>query len=498
MMRVLRWFVLIAALEAISWLTVFHPMLNSASAAVAALLVLALAYVAPASALSLLVMEFVIGSKGGLLRLMADAQGNGGVSLRVLWFTAFFVGWMFHVMEERSREDFLDLTRFFWREWKLYFALAALLLFAFVRGRANGHPFVLADANAWGALLLLIPIVDLARAHGGRFFSRVSAPLLAGLAWLFFETFFLFYFFSHGFPDASRDVYLWIRRTGVGEVTRILPGQDAFRIFFQSHLYALFAVFGGLALLADRERPLRRGLLPASLGLAVILISFSRSLWIGLATGFFVFFGWMLAKRKQEIARWLFRWLIAAAAAVALVFVLLRLPFPRVEPGALSDLMIARADAGEAAVGSRWNLLPVLWKEIKKHPLAGNGFGATATYQSKDPRVVRETGGSYTTYAFEWGWLDLWMKMGVLIIPLFALIFTRLGRIVWRSDLPDWQRLSAICSLVALVIVHFFTPYVNHPLGLLFLMLMECWIVARAGMQNRPLPDALPVAHVRG
>lgn len=498
MLHTFVWFFVITSLELASWLTVFHPLWNSMAAAVATLSMLALAYASPSYALPLLVAEYVVGSKGGLLRLAADAQGNGGASLRVLWFAAFFAGWLLHAIERRSRRDFVDLAVLIWREWKLYVALAALLAFAFARGWANGHPFLLADANAWGVLLLLIPMADLASRHRGKLVERVTPAVIAALAWITMETSLLFVFFSHGFTGPDNGIYLWIRRTGVGEITRMLEGQSAFRIFFQSHIFSLFAAVLGFAMTADKRLPFFRGYLWSFFGVVCVLISFSRSIWIGLVAGGLLVSGFVVRTHVRDAWQWFSRIAAAALTAAACVFLLYRLPLPgSSSSGSLADSVISRADTGENAAASRWNLLPVLWEKIRQHPFAGHGFGATLTYQSRDPRAVQAGGRTYTTYMFEWGWLDLWMKMGVFILPLFALILARIGSRAWHADAPDWQRLFLPVSLAVLAVVHFFTPYLNHPLGLMFLMLAEGWIVARAGMTRRPSADVLPVGRVQ-
>jgi hypothetical protein len=96
------------------------------------------------------------------------------------------------------------------------------------------------------------------------------------------------------------------------------------------------------------------------------------------------------------------------------------------------------------------------------------------TYDTLDPRLVEQgLATGYTTYAFEWGWLDHWLKLGLLGIPVMAWVLWSLGQRTWRSSEPDWLRTGAVASLVALAALHVFTPYLNHPLGFLFLLVGE-------------------------
>ena len=124
----------------------------------------------------------------------------------------------------------------------------------------------------------------------------------------------------------------------------------------------------------------------------------------------------------------------------------------------------------EAAAYSRWNLLPVITKQIMISPIIGQGFGATVTYQSADPRVLaKDPSGTYETYAFEWGWLDLWLKLGLwgMLIYLAWLLAVIRDLLKTKKIEATWLALS----LVALMVVHFFTPYLNHPLGLIIMII---------------------------
>jgi O-antigen ligase len=136
--------------------------------------------------------------------------------------------------------------------------------------------------------------------------------------------------------------------------------------------------------------------------------------------------------------------------------------------------LFARADLSEDAAQSRWQLLPKLWEKIQERPWRGHGFGATVMYTTKDPRIVQKTGGSFTTYIFEWGWLDSWIKFGVLGIPVLLGWLLWLG---WRASriFGDQSQIQwgIYLSLLVFVVVHAFTPYLNHPLGIGFLLFIE-------------------------
>ena len=295
--------------------------------------------------------------------------------------------------------------------------------------------------------------------------------MYAALLWLPIKTLLLFYLFSHAFPASFLEaLYLWIRRTGVGEITR--SSGTAFRIFLQSQIYALGVVFALWCKQVMVPKLTRIEWMLLVLSLAEILISLSRSFWLGLTAGGVVFFFWFVTAHRHAWKRVLSTGIASCVFAIALVAGLLLIPLPPGD-GSLTSLIRTRMDVGEDAATSRWKLLPMLWQGIKRAPISGSGFGATITYESRDPRVVQATGGVYTTYAFEWGWLDLWYKLGLFGLVLMLVLLIRLGRIAWRIDAASWITWSILIGLITLATVHFFTPYLNHPLGFGILLALE-------------------------
>jgi hypothetical protein len=244
-------------------------------------------------------------------------------------------------------------------------------------------------------------------------------------------------------------------------------------------LFVILTFFVWRALERTKKTPAWLWLL-LLLSSAEILISLSRSFWIGLAAGLLVALacvlrrvGWPQALRGAGAT------MIGGILGLGLMAFAMFAPVPPREPGSFWGLFLGRAETSEDAATSRWELARILWKKIGESPVVGHGFGATVTYQSADPRVVEATGGIHTTYAFEWGWLDFWVKFGILGIPIMLWLLVDLGRRVWRSSQPEWIRTSVVSGLVTLGVVHIFTPYLNHPLGFFVLMVAEALLVLR-------------------
>ena len=210
--------------------------------------------------------------------------------------------------------------------------------------------------------------------------------------------------------------------------------------------------------------------------LAQTVVSLSRSFFLGLAIAGVVTLlcAWREASLRG-VGCVIVRTVVVLGATILLIASLCFFPFPR----SSSSLLMAwqsRVSASDDASASRWKLLPALWHKIQEHPLIGSGFGATVTYQSRDPRVMQTTGGKDTTYAFEWGWLEHWVKFGIIGIPLMAFLLWSIAQRIWCSSLKIEAKYTLILSLVALAAVHVSTPYLNHPLGFAWLLALEAVI----------------------
>lgn len=115
----------------------------------------------------------------------------------------------------------------------------------------------------------------------------------------------------------------------------------------------------------------------------------------------------------------------------------------------------------------------------------GHGFGKAVVYKTKDPRALEGSpDGLYRTYTFEWGWLDIWVKMGVL--GLLAYLFLLYGIVRVSIEKGTFWCEVAILGLLVFFMVNIFTPYANHPLGFGFLLLLA----ALVSWEKKPCPCA--------
>lgn len=437
----------------------------------------------------LLVAELFIGSKGYLFSF--DYLGIN-LSIRIAFWLIVMSFWLgiFIIQYIRKKISFSDIKKYIF-ELKYFFILFLFIFIGLINGFANNiFENVFYDFNAWLYLTLCFPLsyVLISKEKSfkdkEKYLSNIVQIFYASIIWLSFKTLFLLFAFSHNLIGMIDELYHWVRDTGVGEITRNFDLGNFHRIFFQSHIFVLIGLFPILLILLKifDEYKIKSILKKKifwiyfsilTLLLSVNLVNFSRSNWLGLAFGLLLIFILEIKKSYKNIFNYIFLLASSTVISIILITIIIVVPIPGAGGGKFStDFLTQRATqiTNEAGASSRWNLLPKLWEEIRLNPIIGKGFGATVTYISNDPRVRKiDSTGSYTTYAFEWGWQDIWLKIGILgllsyLILIFDLIYKQyknLNNDIWLS-----------VGLISLMIVNIFSPYFNHPLGIGFVILV--------------------------
>ncbi|MGE5426018.1 MAG: O-antigen ligase family protein [Bacillota bacterium] len=417
-------------------------------------------------------MELVIGSKGHLFSY--EILGFP-FSLRFALWAGIMLATAIYVWRRGIKASYLDISSRM--PYKKVFAVFVVMLFIGVlQGILRNHDLglVLADANAWIYLSLFIPallVYDGSKEKARRLFSY----FLIAVAWLCFETFFLLFVFSHNLAIMP-DIYLWLRRSGIGEVTAMGGGWQ--RIFIQSQIYAPIAYLFILWSLLNNKTKRNISLLALSLLMTVIIVSMSRSFWLALGVTGVLLAIYSFQGRTRDYLKALGYVLASLLGAAMLMYLTIKFPYPNPATGLSAEALAQRLElsGNDAAVSSRWSQLPELRDSISRSPLIGQGFGKTITYNSQDPRVLAlHPDGRYTTYAFEWAYLDIWLKIGLLGLGAYLtwLILIIAGWLKKGEDRHIRQVVAA--SIIFLGIVNVFTPYLNHPLGLGFLVLSTCF-----------------------
>lgn len=260
-------------------------------------------------------------------------------------------------------------------------------------------------------------------------------------------------------------LYKWIRDLRSGEITA--GGNNFWRVFMPAQIFLLAAVL--LVPLYKKILSLK-SILFLSFILSTIYLSLSRSFWLGLALAIiFSFILQIFAKNFDYLKKYLLALFLAGLLAIVLVELAYNLPKSN-----NWDIFSRRSlSTTEAAVASRWQLWPVMWQSIGQAPIWGQGFGWRLNYQSSDPRIknLANPEGWTNTYAFEWGWLDQLLKGGVIFILLLIAWLAIILQKWQNSSFDKTSKIAAMGILVAFIVIHFFSPYLNHPLGLGTLLL---------------------------
>lgn len=442
-----------------------HPLAEGLALIILGLLVLVLT-----------IWRLELGVLAAFLELFANSHGhlisfsfsNFSLSLRMVIFLAVIFGWLGTVLVGRATVRFKD-TRFF-----LFLPLIIAILIGLIVGFSqNEITKAFNDSNAYFYLVYLLPIFSVDWDNLKQ--KKLLQILAAAACWVIVLSLGLLYVFTHFPAWMLSPTYTFIRDTRTGELTRMT--ETIFRIFLQ----AQFAIIVWLFLLApwfflkETGRRLRWCLLFIfSSGAAVLLISLSRSFWMGMIVGATLFIFLVIKQIRPVIknivtSSGLFLTSGIIGVFILVLIILFPLPYRVGSADELSGLFSSRtSETSDVAVSSRWNLLPEMWKEIKNHPLIGNGFGEEVTFKTDDPRArAISPDGTWTTYSFEWGWFDLWLKMGILgPLAFLWLFFGLLQGLLMKNNRPSWLTIGLISSLVMLFATHVFSPYLNHPIGL--------------------------------
>ena len=445
--------------------------------------------------------ELIIGSKGYLFYIDIFSFS---LSIRIgIWLAVMmafiikisiliFKKYLPEIRAEKIKiRTFLQENLFNNQFLKYYFYIFAFVIFSFLVALIKGNNLknIFLDGNAWIFLTYVFPVYFVYYKSNNKL-NNLFSVILAAISWVVFKTFFLLYIFSHNILSIVPTIYLWVRKTGVGEITRMDSGFS--RIFFQSHIYFIPLFFLFLLILfsevinndkgEEKKKKLYIYFIISAFLLSINLITFSRSNWVGLLAGLIVVTLYILVILKfRKVLLFLLSIFLVSILSLILITATVKIPFPGVGSNfnALSLLgERAKQVSGEAGVSSRWALLKPLLNEIKGNAIIGGGFGRTVTYTSSDPRVLENNpDGRYETFSFEWGWLDLWLKLGLFGVLFYLYFLYRVAKsLIFEKDIftnkDSIINSSLSLGLVLIVLVSFFSPYLNHPLGFAYLILL--------------------------
>lgn len=434
--------------------------------------------------LCLVVYETFIGGHGHLWSL---APLGIPLGLRMVLFGGLWVGYAGRLWQGASPWPRLTQNHAPWIAW-----LGAVALAVVVGAATHALPTVFDDANGYATLTLLIPAASLAWTREEKRWLLLS--LVAAVGWLCMASLVLLFTFSHLPSKVLDDVYRFVRDTRLYEVTlisndslsQLFPsGAWYFRAFSYGQVLAGMTAFlaGWAWAVGQRSRALWWVMIAS---LAGLLGSLSRSALVGAALAGTLALPLLAMLRPKLSAVWsaLWRTALATAAAVALLWAAVAVP-PRPDISNWPFYKGAGGNSRGTAVSSRWNLLPPLNEKIAQHPVFGSGLGDSVTYISDDPRIrdINPT-GEYTTMRVEWGFHDLWWKLGLPGVFSLLWLMAQLTKQTFRATGDDrWLTYGAFGMIIVLLGTNIFSPYLNHPIGIVGL-LAASWLMSGASEQK--------------
>lgn len=433
-----------------------------------------LLFMVGAAVLVLSVTKLERGLFAALLELGSSAHGHllstdllgFNLSLRMTIFIAVMLGTCIVMLRSRRERPVLDLR------FKMFLPLVGAIGIGFLMGvLISGPAAAFSDGNAYFYLAYLIPIlmVHWNNEKQGKLLQIFSAMAIWNMA----LTLIIVYIFSHFGESVLQTTYYFVRDLRIAEVTNI--GSGLYRVFMQTQFFVVTFFFLLLAMFIQQQRFQKEVIALMGISLGVVIMSLSRSFWVGLIVALMVFAVLAFRSFKPSVKRITKSSLIltcSAALGLAAIAGVALIPIPpQSTTGAdLADALSSRAtEADDVAVSSRWNLLDPMLQTLSERPIEGSGFGKAVTFTSDDPRVRElSSDGTWSTVSMEWGWLEIWIKMGILAPVAFAIIFwfmiKRLLSYLWTDQ--AWLGLGFISTLLFLAATHFFSPYLNHPIGL--------------------------------
>lgn len=482
------WYVLggLVALDIISFLTLHTPA-ETVLFVVAALGAIGLAFWKPEYLFPIALAEIIATSNGHSLGI--ELLG-ANIGIRIMLFVVLMLATLWKIYKDKQNPVP--------SAYRLPSALLVLLLiFSVLQGWLLDYSLrdVYLDANGYLAIGYVLAAWTWTRTTLDR--KHLLEAAGAGTLWIVSKTLLLFFAFGHLHPKTLDPLYLWIRDTRLGEIT--LQRANIYRVFLQSQWYLVPALLTSASYMLLGEQKRESGVrILHMLTFAALIASLSRTFWLALAVAAFGFVLYVIWKRG--IMRILSRAGGLGAtkvASIALLWILIAVPiFQTVGTDIFGGLLRDRATGtSDAALDSRAQLLHPMIEAVEQAPLAGHGLGKNVTYETSDPRYIdTHSTNIVSTYAFEWGWLDILVKFGLVGLFILTVLLGLLTLDLWRAAHTDkahaWLYLALLASLVALVVAHGFSPYLNHPIGWGMIALIAALIPRTAFTATQPVDKA--------
>lgn len=450
--------------------------------------------------------ELIIGVKGYLFSLNVFGFP---VSIRLALFGVVFGMWLWLVFRKKTDVEFAKSQLF-----KPFSVFTIMLLVGIIVGVVNGNALknVFFDVNAYFYLALIFPFFEVIRSKLAK--KRAVLILFAGAFSLTLFSLFAagqFTLFhqdsrpdlaqavstentlegateeergekiSHSifaknelqdntslardFENKKPPIYRWTQDVAIAEIT-YLAG-PFFRVFSPGQIVSL--AIGLLSLFIIFRKQLNtqfsKAYVPdfskkvywiiAAVSLFTVLLGFSRSLWLGLLIGVGLLVVNLPLKKAFQVS-------VVGLAVLFLFGITLRFAAPEAFELISQRISSIVNPSSESAGSNRLNVIGPALEVAKQNVVFGSGFGTTVEYDS----IAPEKFGTLRVFTFEWSYLDMLIEVGIIGVVLYLLFIYAIYKKLGLNNLLLFQ-----VFILALLVTHITTPYLNHPLGIGLLLL---------------------------
>lgn len=503
---ILKLTVLFCSIYLLSYLGYLFPILNAVIFWLILITTIVLSFKKLEYGVLIVLSELFVGGRGYLFSFNFFGFV---VSLRLALFCAVFLFWFFYY-RSYNKYSFVKSKYFL-----PFVFLTFIIILAAARGVYFGHSLknIFFDLNGYLYFAFIFPVFDVINKNN--LIKKLLQNLIAAATTLALLTIFIGFGFSFLHPEVRLDLdksgilsfefekgeeitqeishsvlakeelktfalrrdmseqkqaeYRWSRDTGIGELAYI--SGRFFRFFSASQLYQV--ILFGLILFFFKDKFFQKTLfkkdsfLPAViLGIIFlsIFISFSRSFWLG-TIAICLFFLFSLPKK------YLFKTIFFGFVLLIILILVLKFFTPSVYDSFSDRISSIFRPQTQSTALTRINILNSAWQEIKQHFLFGWGFGKIISYES----VIPGASGILKVFAFEWQYLEILLKLGLIGIIFYSWflfsIFTEGYKLKNLSGEKKFIANTLIAGLFGFLIINITTPYLNHPLGIGFLII---------------------------
>jgi len=403
----------------------------------------------------ILLAELLLGGAGHFFEFF-------GLSIRTVLFVVFISLWIIFALATRRSFLWLNFPR------GLFLLLSILGIFTIISifvglSNQNGLRSIIQDLIPYTFFALIMPAYYFLKEQSNQeYLIRLIISFLISSAIFSLITFILF---SGGFEFLQSPYYKWFRDVAMGKITDL--GGGFFRIVLPEHLLIAPIMLLTASLLMRPEKHHKLWwlmLIPAAL---ILVLNFSRVYFLALLAGL------LILKYKHLWKRWLY---IGATVILLSFAIFFSVNFIAGHGQSFGlELLGLRVNSLtrpkiETSSFTRMALLDSIGEMIIASPLIGYGLGSKVIFMDPIKNLL------VSTSQFDWGYLELWVELGLFGLFSFISIIIYIFRDLIKKirAVPDYHDfyVGILAGAVSLAIINITAPALFHVLGVFYLVLV--------------------------